>query len=188
MTLPSLTRQLDPKTQGSAVFSADMTHRFELRRVVTPQSMHKVLVSIGLNPSTADAFEPDNTVTKECGFAQRWGCSLYIKLNTETFRATDPDELRRQRLRATREGAPPTWVEYSDTVIRTVLADVRTMPGTVLLAAWGAHVHPIRQQTVAAIIRESGLQPMCLGTNKDGSPTHSLYIPYTRPLEDWSEP
>jgi hypothetical protein len=91
-------------------------------------------------------------------------------------------------LRATREHAPPTWIEYSDTIIRTVLADVRTVPGTIVLVAWGAHVLPHRQSTIAGIIREAGLQPMCLGVNKGGSPTHPLYIPYTRPLEEWSAP
>ncbi len=55
-----------------------------------------------------------------------------------------------------------------------------------VVCAWGGHSHPLirdRIDTVLAMIKN----PMCLGTNADGTPKHPLYlsadtslVPYVR--------
>jgi hypothetical protein len=188
-------------TGDTAIFSADELHRYELRRRITePAFTHPEtgaradvrLVSIGLNPSTADAFTDDATVRKEMGFAKRWGCSLYIKLNTESFRTKDPAILKRQRkLYASRGGGGeavpvPTWDESTDGVIRAVFAEVRPLD-TVLMAC-GAHALPERMKTIAVMAEERTIELVCLGTNQDGSPVHTLYQPYDLPRRAWRAP
>ena len=51
---------------------------------------------IGLNPSTADETVNDPTVTRCMGYARRWGYSGMIMLNLFAYRATDPQEMKRQ--------------------------------------------------------------------------------------------
>lgn len=72
----------------SAVFSPCGTYRYELRR--TWESSLPILVTIGLNPSTADGYGDDPTIRKEIGFASRWGYGGIVKVNMFAFRSTDP--------------------------------------------------------------------------------------------------
>lgn len=188
-------------TGDTAIFSDDMAHRYELRRrIARPPFTHPAtgeradvrLVSIGLNPSTATAFADDATVRKEMGFAQRWGCSLYIKLNTESFRTVDPVVLKRQRrLCASRGGGGeavpvPTWDKTTDGLIRAVFAEVRPLD-TVLMAC-GAHALPERMTAIAKMAEERNIELVCVGVNKDGSPVHTLYQPYDLPRQAWRCP
>lgn len=53
----------------------------------------KPLISIGLNPSTADEKKPDMTISKIIGFANRFGFDSFIMLNLYAQRATFPDNL-----------------------------------------------------------------------------------------------
>jgi hypothetical protein len=158
------------------VFSPCRRYRYILTRKIGEQP--RALVAIGLNPSTADAYKPDQTVSKDMGFAQRWQCGLLIKLNAYGFRATDPADLKRFRRDNDAVGAA------NDDAIAFVLSLVRPMVDTILLG-WGNHIEPARQRVLAALLGPHG---MCLGTNKNGTPEHELYIPYTRPLQPWRLP
>jgi hypothetical protein len=62
----------------------------------------------------------------------------------------------------------------------------------VLVCAWGAnakmimrrHAHAPRMN-VEGVARQAGKKAFCLGTNKDNSPKHPLYIKDDQPLVRW---
>jgi hypothetical protein len=187
----------------SALLSDDDLFRFSLDRPVdrailehtaleanplpTGWSAGWVLASCGLNPSTADAFRNDPTVRKEIGFAARWGCERYLKINAYAWRDTKPENMWRAAadgrdiVGADRLGSPPCG---NDQAIIAALTKVKRCGG-IALAAWGTHVQPARAWQLYNLATGVGVQWMCLGTNKDGSPKHSLYPPYTTPLVPW---
>jgi hypothetical protein len=145
------------------------------------------LVAIGMNPSTADAFDPDPTVTRELGFASAWGCSLYSKGNLYGWRDPKPASMWFEH-RAGRDIVGP----HNDAAIRTMLT-MLARDGGVALACWG-RMHAkgdkaLQEQRVFEICRiaaEVGVQWQCLGKNADGSPKHPLYLPKSTQLEPWS--
>ncbi|HMJ11399.1 MAG TPA: DUF1643 domain-containing protein, partial [Polyangiaceae bacterium] len=80
--------------QASAVFSTCERFRYALARVFDPllYTPDNVLLSIGLNPSTAN-HEPgkkgnDATIRREIYFAQRWGFGALWKANLFALRST----------------------------------------------------------------------------------------------------
>jgi hypothetical protein len=192
-------RLVTGKQGWSALFSDDELYRFSLDRPVpdplpgdTPDPHGlRVLVSCGLNPSKADAFKNDNTVRKEIGFARRWGCFRYVKVNAYAWRERFPSHMFQRR----REGIDIEGKDAgkggpacgNNAAIRIALNQVLIFGG-IPLAAWGAHVDPARGRYLHDIAKELGTQWMCLGVNKDGSPKHSLYPPYSTPLIPWCPP
>lgn len=53
----------------------------------------KTLFVIGLNPSTANDKEPDQTMRKVMGLACRYGCDSFIMFNLYSQRTTTPNNL-----------------------------------------------------------------------------------------------
>lgn len=72
--------------------SGDDKSRFVLRNDGT-----KPLVTIGLNPSTANEQKPDATMRKVMGFAERNGFDSFIMLNLYPQRTPHPTELHLTR-------------------------------------------------------------------------------------------
>lgn len=183
---------------ASALFSSDERHRYGLERdlrgddrdplfaaVISP--MPRRLVAIGMNPSTADAFDPDPTVTRELGFARAWGCSLYSKGNLYGWRDPKPASMWAEH-RAGRDIVGP----HNDAAIRTMLT-MLARDGGVALACWGRMhakgdkaLQERRVFEVSQIAAEVGVQWQCLGKNADGSPKHPLYLPKSTQLEPWA--
>jgi hypothetical protein len=125
--------------------------------------------AIGLNPSTATELEDDNTVAKLCFYAKREGLGGLRMLNIFAFRATDP--------RVMKEADEPVGAGYD------LLDLLGEQPGGVIVAMWGAHgKHMGRGAAVKDLLVKEGLESWCFGMNKDGSPTHPLYLPNAAPL------
>src|SRR5258708_25884820 len=80
---------LDGVEKG-AVLSDDLVYRYELTRRWDSRPM---VTWVMLNPSIADAEVDDLTVTKCCGFTQRWGWGGIRVVNLFALRATNPKEL-----------------------------------------------------------------------------------------------
>ncbi|MFM0671949.1 DUF1643 domain-containing protein [Paraburkholderia sediminicola] len=55
-----------------------------------------------------------------------------------------------------------------------------------VVCAWGPNARPERAARVASIMRDAGARLWCLGTTKDGSPRHPLYVRADQPLIEWS--
>jgi hypothetical protein len=117
-----------------------------------------------LNPSTADAFRTDPTVTRCVRFARRENCGGLVIVNLFALRATDPRELRRH---------PDPVGAGNDLFIRE-----HCRPGRLVIAAWGAHGRVRdRGRAVLAMLREARTAVHCLGVTAGGMPRHPLYLP-----------
>lgn len=159
-----------------AIFSPDRALRYVLTRQIGAGA--RVLAGSGLNPSTANAFEDDPTIRRGIGFGRSWGCALYVMTNAHGFRATDPDDMERAR----RDGVDVVG-EHNDALIAFIFGQL--VQGDIALAAWGAHAAAARVAAMRQLAATAGVQWQCLGTNKDGSPKHPLYLAKTTPLEVW---
>lgn len=155
----------------SAIFSADGRYRYVLNKPTTQPSLfppRSIALWILHNPSIADGVNvKDATSSRVNGFSGAY--ETWVIINPWAYVATDKDELLKVN--------DPVGPE-NDAHIRTQLARARTAPGSRLICGWG-NVAPRLQRRVDAVlklIRCSGVTPMCLGHNKNGSPKHPLYL------------
>lgn len=162
------TNNTDASVDRSAVFSPCRTWRYSLKRVWCGGPP---LVVIGLNPSTADETKDDPTIRRCIGFARREGCGALIMLNLFAFRATDP--------RVMKAAADPVGPQ-NDAVT------AETCAGRKVVAAWGHHGR-FRERDLAVVraLGAMGVSVLALGTTKDGSPRHPLYVKAEAPLEQY---
>ena len=177
---------------GWARFSDDRKRRYRLGRI-----LHAPLVAYGwkdlpltakrvvflmINPSTADAFKPDPTISKCCKFALRWGAEILDVVNLFAFRTPYPTDLFKQDIGA--DGAD----EWNDAQI----VEACTQPGVIkVVAAWGNHgAWRERDVAVCAMLKEQCVNLWCLGTTSSVSaaPKHPMarghhFIPLDFELE-----
>lgn len=128
------------------------------------------LCFVMLNPSTADATIDDPTIRRCMGFARREGYGGISVLNLYALRATDPKVML-----AASDAIGP----QNDAYLRLALAE-QTRRGNPVIAAWGVHAHPSRASAVMSLV--PGADWRCLGTTKDGSPRHPLYVKGDQPF------
>lgn len=137
---------------------------------------------IMLNPSTADASIDDPTIRKCVSFAKRWGHSAIEVVNLFAFRATDPGDLPCVHSIAV---GPDNDERIGETLWNC----------HAIVCAWGTHGatphadgNALRRRDldVLQLIRAERdpllVEPMCLGTNKNGTPKHPLYVALATPL------
>lgn len=150
-----------------AVFSKDKIYRYYLSRK-TGLPGAKKLIWLMLNPSTADAFKMDPTVTR-CFNRTRWRCvNEMIILNLFAMRSPYPQDLYH---------IDDPIGPLNDQIITQTLEE----NDIELVCAWGSH------KIAAERARELGnrfkhIPTYCLGTTKDGSPVHPLHIAYAQNL------
>lgn len=156
--------------RGTAWFSPDRAYRYLLTRrwdVLKPP-----VAWIMLNPSTADAFQADPTITRCIGFAKAWGAGGIEILNLFALRATDPAALK---------GHPEPVGPDND----YMLADLTGQPA-VVVAAWGVHGSlGGRSDRVTRMFAARKTSLYCLGKTKAGAPRHPLYVRADTPLIPW---
>lgn len=120
-----------------------------------------------LNPSTADAEKDDPTIRRCIGFGKELGMGGIIVLNVFAYRATDPKELL--------SAADPVGPLNSNHL------KWYGNQASYVIAAWGAN----KTVTAGRVAEITRVIPVlhCLGTTKDGSPRHPLYVKaWTRPV------
>lgn len=162
-----------------AEFSDCRAYRYVL--VVDDRTMFasQTMVAIMLNPSTADEVQDDPTVRRVRDFGQREGCGRVVVLNLFAFRATDPRDMRAQA-----DPVGPDNDAFIDEWVAMAFSE-----GYPVLAAWGTHgAYRDRQADVVRMLGPMADQLQCLGTNRDGSPKHPLYLRRDEPLRFWSAP
>jgi hypothetical protein len=149
---------------SSAVISTCETYRYWLHRRWL--SGHGWTVFAMLNPSKADAYLNDPTVTRTINFAQTWGSNGVIVVNMFGARSTDPKKL----------------LEIDDPVgpenhAHVMLAAELSREGGRFICAWGANPFAaLHAPTFLGWLDAAGVRPLCLGTTASGAPTHPLYI------------
>lgn len=147
------------RLKSSAEISECGRYRYWLRRSYLHGGNGQVVAFLMLNPSTADALQDDPTIRRCLAFTRAWGYSILSVRNLFALRATDPKEL----LTAEDPIGPQNDAE---------LLALRT--AHLVIAAWGAKVPFGRDRKVLELL--AGVPLFCLGTTKDGSPRHPLYV------------
>lgn len=164
-------KTFDPSLSG-ACFSPCRTWRYGLWRR-WGEGEDRLLMVIGLNPSTADETEDDPTIRRCIRFAKDWGHSGLIMVNLFAFRATDPEVMRR--------AADPIGPRNN------LFLDVYAYSASLILAAWGVHGdYGGRAARVCQLLA----RPLhCLGKTKEGFPRHPLYVAAaTKPVPFYTPP
>lgn len=146
----------------SAVFSPCRTWRYLLSRIWDMTRLPAMF--IGLNPSTADEINNDNTVTRCLGYARDWGYGGLVMANIFAVRTKDPKIMKAQ--------ADPIGPENN-----SHLAHAARSAG-LIIAAWGNDgAYRGRSREVVRMLREARVELHCLRLTKQGEPGHPLYLP-----------
>lgn len=151
---------LFPDWTSGALFSDCRRYRYALWRWWRPTGPG--VVFIGLNPSTADEANDDNTVRLMINRARQMDRSGLIVLNIFAFRATDPRVMKQQE-----DPIGPG----NDLSIR-----IWSKLG-VVICGWGNHgAHMGRGDAVRKMLTKPLYH---LKLNNSGQPQHPLYVPYS---------
>jgi len=173
------TRGLAGSVRATADISPCGLYRYDLTRVWWDAPAFGIVTWIMLNPSKANAFDDDPTIRKCMGFAKTWGRGGIRVVNLFALRATDPCDLTRR----VDDDPEPIGLE-NDGAIRAAIQEAR---GPVV-AAWGAHRHPLLGDRVEAVMTWAQAYKrdlLCIGRTKSGAPKHPLMPTYQTPLADW---
>jgi len=162
-------------SSATATFNATRTHRFKLTRT-WDWRLPKILF-IGMNPSKADEVDNDPTIRREIAFAKRWGYGGLLKCNVLSFITPFPTELPRSAAQA--------CLARNLFTIEQVMLDAGH--GANVVAAWGCGLKAYKSclDTIVDFAERCGVSLMCLGTTKDGSPRHPLYVKGDTGLTVW---
>jgi hypothetical protein len=155
-----------------ATFSADERYRYELRYSLhgfTCEAPANPVCFMMLNPSTANEFKPDPTVTRCMGFARLWGHSDLYVYNLFGWRSRDPDELL--------SANDPIGPE-NDLVLRSI------PPQWPIICAWGSH-KAVKARLPRVLELLAGRELLCLRMTKSGSCEHPLYLPASLRPQPW---
>jgi hypothetical protein len=178
--------------KGEAILSEDGVYRAWITRELGGE---RPLVTIGINPSTADAFEDDNTIENEMAFTRIWGCGRLIKVNPWAYRARFAKNMwAAHKAGVDIVGCDIRGLHNDDYISRAIRVAIEH--DGIVLFAWGNLAGETKKRTgidriadMLATLRDNGLMgkfmPMCLGTNKDGSPKHTLYQPHDKEIVPW---
>ena len=139
-----------------AIFSPCQTYRYSLTRIWNENK--KLILFIGLNPSTADETSDDPTIRKCMHYAYQWGFGGLIMVNLFAFRATLPNDLKKSKF--------PVGKNNNQFIINAILES------EMAVVAWGNDGQLYgRDKEVLEFIPN----PMCININKTGLPAHPLY-------------
>lgn len=160
---------------SGATFSADRRYRYRLWRGWNDPERR--VLFIGVNPSTADEHASDPTITKEIGFAKRWGFGALDKVNLCALVSTDVRGLTR--------ASDPVGPENDETIVCAITDATR------IVLCWGSKTSPKalaelvarRAAAVAALVRSHARGEVGhLGLCANGAPTHTLMLAYETPF------
>ena len=159
----------------AALMSYDGTYRYRLGR---QWKQGRMMAWVMLNPSTADGQVDDPTITRCINFADAWGFGGFMVYNLFAYRSTSPRNLWLVN--------DPVGVENSRWV-----REAANYP--LVVAAWGTStavqlLH--RRQVPHHAEMSSALNTLnlhCLGTTKNGSPRHPLYLRKDTTPVPWRE-
>jgi hypothetical protein len=126
------------------------------------------LIWIGLNPSTADERTLDPTLRNVRYFSQREDFGAFLMLNLYAYRSPKPSALL--------EVADPMGPDNLETLRRETA-------GAIVVCCWGnSPAAKLLSPDLIKSILPAHDAILCLGTNKDGSPRHPLYLPHDTPF------
>jgi hypothetical protein len=169
---------------GFAQFSDDMVMRYHLFRLVSdrarelggdiivPTLLAGAALSHGLelatwlllNPSDADAFKPDPTVTECVKFTRRWGHDVTWVVNQHAFRSPYPTDLKKR-----------AHGQRGDDVANSGAILLACRQANIVIAGWGAGGNlDNRDVVVRRLLAEQSIALHHLGLTQNGFPKHPL--------------
>ena len=162
--------------ESTAWLSDDEVYRYRLTR--TWDRSLPLLLFIMLNPSKADAFIDDQTISRCMHYARRDGYGGIIVVNLYAYRTFSPALLKK----AARDGVDIVGID-NECAIRDALNE----SWDVVVAWGGAHKPWIdrRERELISILKAKGIQPKCLGHTQDASPRHPSRLGNDVPLVPW---
>ncbi|MEZ6243679.1 MAG: DUF1643 domain-containing protein [Phycisphaerales bacterium] len=146
--------------RGWATFDETRAYRYTLHRRWASGG-RRVCFCL-LNPSTADEFVLDPTLTRCLGFAQRWGFAAMEVVNIFALRSTDPAALRGHE--------DPVGGENDKAIRRAVRRS------DLVVAGWGTHGELRGRGAAVGMMLANLCEPVCLGVTAAGHPKHPLYL------------
>lgn len=160
---------------GWALFSDDRTMRYRLARSLTDTPLEvddihlvharRCVTFVMLNPSTADAFRLDPTITRCYRFAQALGADVLQVVNLFALRSTAPRKL--YELEEGNRG------DHPDNDWEIVFACRNACR---VIAAWGNHgLLDLRWRWVCRALSREQIPLFHLGLNNTMQPRHPLY-------------
>ena len=154
-------------------FSPDRRHRYSLIHRWNPHPRGRLILWIGLNPSTADESQLDPTLTRIAAFSKREGFDGFWMANLFAARTPHPKVMM---------AAPDPVGPATDAELLRAAAGCEQ-----IVAAWG--VGGEFQDRGAAVARLfAGKNLWCLGQTLAGHPRHPLYVAGKQPLVRWPAP
>lgn len=184
MTPPKETREvLQPdlwgelSKGGSASHSPDGRYRYYLTRTLIGEGppVHFCM----LNPSIGSATTDDPTLRRCLKFAGSWGASSMHVWNLFAMTATKPALLPQDR---------SAVGDQNLTTITDALIAARASGATVI-AAWGAHRHPLKSRQVDFVTSRAaacGVALQALHITQGGDPGHPLFLKGDRRPRAWT--
>ena len=150
-----------------AILSDDRLYRYILTR--TWDITKPYIIFVGLNPSTADETDDDNTIKKLMRYAKRWGYGGIIMTNIFAFRATEPKDMKKAE-----DPIGPDNDRYLANMLSSGVA-------TTVVAMWGNHgVYKGREERVRQLLNEMEfkgyISVKCFEISKQGQPKHPLFL------------
>jgi hypothetical protein len=128
---------------------------------------------IMLNPSTANGEHDDPTIRRIIDFSQRWGFGTLNVVNLFAYRATAPCELT------------STKIDPVGPLNDSAISHVCSISSAIVLA-WGTNPFALRRvEAVWGLVSRFPIMKGCLGTTKNGSPRHPLYVPKDTKVHPW---
>lgn len=126
-----------------------------------------------LNPSTADGQADDATIRRCRWFAHSNGCGSMMIVNLFALRSKNPKRLV--------DAVDPIGPD-NDSWIRAGVRDA-----DIVVLGWGAKAGlKDRDLQVVKMLKERGVQLMCLGLTHDQFPRHHLYLANAVELEPYT--
>lgn len=156
--------------ERAATFSPCKTFRYTLSRRWSEGKL--VAAFVMLNPSTADASIDDPTIRRCMSFARSWGYHGIEVVNLFALRSPNPQDL----IDSAEAGVDPIGSKNDAAIDSTCSRCAK------VVAAWGAHPFAVNRAKAVLTIKGLGMFVECLGTTKDGSPRHPLYVKADQPL------
>jgi hypothetical protein len=159
--------------ENLCTFSPDRRHRYSLVHRWNPLFGDRLIMWIGLNPSTADEQQLDPTLTRIRSFSEREGYDGFWMANLFALRTPYPKEMM---------AAPDPVGPGNDASLHEGAARCDR-----IVAAWGV-IGEFQSRAEAVVKLFPGRELWCLGTTKEGHPRHPLYVNGTAPLVRWKAP
>lgn len=164
--------------EACAIFDADRRYRYALTRRWAPGALRAYVM---LNPSTADAFKVDATVTRCLKRAKADGFGGILVINLFAFRSRHPTDLL-----LTDDPVGPFCDDFLAGMPEDVWSEV--------IVGWGCgpslkrarRLVTDRARVVGDLLRDHGWQTAALQVNTDGSPKHPLYCRDADVPQPWS--